>query len=101
MNGASDEVLDGLVDRLAAIEHARWAHWQSYMHKKATPTAEGGLLLPPDLVKRWERQIDTPYEALSDDEKESDREQVRSYLEVIKAALTSGARCQSSPISDR
>lgn len=93
-------VLDGLVERLAAIEHARWAHWQSYMHRKAIRTAEGGLLLPPELVERWERQINAPYEALSDEEKESDREQVRIYLEVIKAALTSVARGQSSPVGN-
>ncbi len=45
MSATSDEVLDALIERLAAIEHARWAHWQSHMHKKATPTADGGLLI--------------------------------------------------------
>lgn len=95
MSDNSDKVLDELLERLAAIEHARWAHWQSYMHDKSIRTAEGGLLVPPDLVKRWQRQIDTPYEALSDDEKESDREQVRGYLDVIRAALKGDAKRQA------
>jgi hypothetical protein len=95
MSCNADNILDALFERLAAIEHARWAHWQAYMHEKATRTASGGLLLSPDLVERWQRQIDTPYEELSDDEKESDREQVRSYLNIIKAALANERKGQA------
>ena len=46
------------------------------------------MLLPPDLVARWEKQIETKYVDLSEAEKESDREQVRKYLPVIVSALT-------------
>ena len=73
----------GLVERLAAIEHERWAHWQRYMHGQGVRQPDGSLLLPAHLVQRWERQIDTPYEALTDAEKESDREQVRRYLPIL------------------
>jgi hypothetical protein len=45
------------------------------------------LLLPADLVARWEKQIDTKYAALDDQERESDREQVRKYLPLIASAL--------------
>ena len=40
------------------------------------------------LVEHWDKQMNTRYENLSDDEKESDREQVRKYLPLIAAALT-------------
>jgi hypothetical protein len=36
---------------------------------------------------RWEQQMATDYSMLGDDEKESDREQVRLYLPVIADAL--------------
>ena len=45
------------------------------------------LLLPADLVARWEKQIDTNYAGLDDQERESDREQVRRYLPLIASAL--------------
>ncbi|NEU12099.1 hypothetical protein G3T14_08135 [Methylobacterium sp. BTF04] len=72
-----------LIEELASIEHQRWAHWQKYMHEKATKQPDGSLVLPADLVKRWEKQIGTPYDLLSASEKESDREQVNLYLPVI------------------
>jgi hypothetical protein len=34
-------------------------------------------------VKHWEKQIETPYSELTNEEKESDREQVRTYLPLI------------------
>jgi len=84
---AAEAVLDGLVERLAAIEHERWAHWQRYMHDKGRPQADGSLVLPAEFVSQWETQIATGYAELSEAEKESDREQVRRYLPTIAAAL--------------
>ena len=81
--------LQGLVDALAAIEHERWSHWQHYMHSKCIPQGQdGGLLIPADLVRRWERQMATAYSNLPEAAKESDREQVRKYLPLIIAALS-------------
>ncbi|MCX5512991.1 hypothetical protein C3941_02085 [Kaistia algarum] len=80
--------LDALLEELAAIEHARWAHWQRYVHSQGVPQAGGSLVIPADLVALWEKQIETPYRFLSESEQESDREQVRRYLPLIIAALS-------------
>lgn len=82
------EILGGLVEELASIEHERWAHWQRYMHGKAEKQADGSLVLPARLVEQWERQIETPYAELSDAEKDSDREQVQKYLPTIISSLS-------------
>jgi hypothetical protein len=37
-------------------------------------------------VERWRRQIDTPYEQLSEAEKQSDREWADRVLEIIRAS---------------
>jgi hypothetical protein len=81
------EVPEEVVEKLAAIEHERWAHWQRYMHGKGERRPDGSLVLPPELVSRWERQMVTPYHSLADAERESDREQVLRYLPVISEAL--------------
>ena len=89
-----EHLLDGLVEELAAVEHERWSHWQRYVHSKCMRQADGSLLLPADLVARWEKQIVTKYADLDDRERESDREQVRKYLPLIASALTKRPDCE-------
>jgi hypothetical protein len=73
-----------LTEQLAAAEHARWTHWQRYVHSKAERLPDGSLVLPADLVAHWERQMATDYAQLTEQEKESDRDQVRKYLPLIQ-----------------
>jgi hypothetical protein len=82
------------LEKLAAQEHSQWAHWTEYMlkalHKRA---GEGRCIVcrtpdPEDheagcLVGRWMRQIDTPYERLSEEEKESDREWAKKAFSAV------------------
>lgn len=80
-------IMDGLVEQLAAIEHERWSHWQKYMHGKATKQPDGSMVVPVELVARWEKQMSTDYADLSDGEKQSDRDQVEKYLFLIVKEL--------------
>ena len=76
-----------VLDRLAEIEHERWAHWQRYVHDSCRKEADGSLVIPAELVQRWERQITTPYSELSQDERNSDIEQVEHYLPTVIEAV--------------
>lgn len=80
-------LLEGIIDELAAIEHERWSHWQRYVHEEGNREEDGSVTIPAELVKRWEVQINKSYDELSEDEKESDREQVRQYIPTIADAL--------------
>ncbi|MFE4693971.1 hypothetical protein ACFRH6_28490 [Streptomyces sp. NPDC056749] len=79
--------MEEVMEELAGIEHERWAHWQRYLHSRCSRQSDGSLTIPAELVLRWESQMDTPYDELSETEKESDREQVRRYLPVITGRL--------------
>ena len=73
-----------LKELLAALEHERWADWQKYCHNIIRGTiATGGSL--EEVLSRWDRQIVTPYMALTEEEKQSDREQVDRYWPLIQA----------------
>lgn len=85
---------DDMIETLAAVEHQRWADWQKYLHSKADPgpfelpsgdtlKVNGDLVLHRDDVEHWERQIVQPYAQLSEDEKQSDREQVMRYWPML------------------
>jgi hypothetical protein len=74
----------------ASIEHDRWAKWQRYMHSKIEPSADDSIYFIGKVwLDRWNKQIDTPYELLSEEEKESDREQVRPYIKDFLSLLQS------------
>jgi hypothetical protein len=75
--------MDALIEELAAVEHERWAHWQEYVHQQCEPLADGSLVIPAHLVSRWQKQIETPYQQLSEKEKQSDREQVERVLPIL------------------
>lgn len=80
--------LTAALEELAAIEHQRWSHWQKYMHSKGKRLPDGTLIIPAELVSKWDEQSSTDYNDLSEKEKESDREQVRLYLPVIVRVLS-------------
>ena len=76
-------IKEELFEKLADIEHQRWADWQKYVHSKCIKNSDGTLIIPKWAVEQWERQINIPYSELIEDEKEKDREQVRRYWNLI------------------
>jgi hypothetical protein len=78
---------ESLVEELAALEHQRWAHWQKYVHDRGQRQPDGSIVLPSDLVAQWERQINTQYADLTNEEKDSDREQVKKYCPLLERWL--------------
>ena len=71
-----------LFEKLAAIEHIRWADWQKWCHKILRENCPSPEL--EKVLERWDRQIKTPYKDLSEKEKDSDREQVMRYWDLTK-----------------
>ncbi|MEE9611966.1 MAG: hypothetical protein V3W19_11975 [Desulfatiglandales bacterium] len=78
-----DDKWKELFEKLAAIEHERWSDWQKWVHNRCHEVSDGSLIIPGPYVKQWKRQIATPYAELSEEEKESDRDQVRRYWHLI------------------
>jgi ADP-ribose pyrophosphatase len=61
---------DQLLESLAQLEHEQWASWaRCFLSNKSE---ENQI--------RWQRQMETPYEDLTDDEKEADRFWARKVL---------------------
>lgn len=85
VGGRKHKELMELIEILADVEHVQWAHWQKYLHSKCTANRNGDLLIPTELVRRWERQLNTPYADLTEDEKESDREEAKRVLESLRS----------------
>ncbi len=74
---------DKLVEALADYEHDRWSRWQKHVFDKSIKNEDGTYTIPSYLVERWQREINTEYNDLSESEKESDRKEARLMLECI------------------
>lgn len=57
----------------AELEHDRWARWHRYSRLMATPAH----------IEMWDRKAEMPYIALTVEEQESDRKEVRNYLPLV------------------
>lgn len=77
MNLQKNELLR---ENLASIQHAIWSHWMHYLFAVCEQNQDGSYTIPPNLVERWQRQMNTNYEALSEEEKRSDQEQADKIL---------------------
>ena len=82
-----------MVELLADIEHQRWSDWTLYQFSRGVPVSglmnyeidPEALIIPGEWVERWARQARTPYQELSEREKEADREQVGRYWGLFAA----------------
>lgn len=80
---------ESLKEELADIEHQRWSDWQKYLHSRCIENTDGSLNIINTDVLRWNRQIGTHYDHLSEKEKQSDRDQVDRYWPLIEKYVDS------------
>lgn len=68
-----------LREPLAAYAHGSWSRWMDHLFSR---TDDAGAISTED-AERWKRLIATPYEDLTEEEKESDRLEADRMLEVM------------------
>lgn len=76
----SDELREALSD----VSHEIWSHWMRYLFTTLDTTPECGAVIPHERLSRWHRQMHTPYNELTEAEKDSDREQADKILAVLE-----------------
>jgi hypothetical protein len=79
----SDKIFDAALEQLANYAHRSWSGWMRYLFAHCVVNPNGDLTVPEKWVRRWRRQVDTPYAKLSKREKESDRKEARAIIAVL------------------
>ena len=85
---------DDMKEKLSEYAHKQWSGWMDYLFSKCykvyleptwqEPDGEEYLVIPKWAVERWKRQMNTPYEKLSESEKESDRKEAEGMLKIFE-----------------
>lgn len=76
--------MEEIIEKLANYEHDRWSRWQKHLFSKCLKNEDGSMTIPKEFVDRWNRQINTNYFNLSNQEQESDRKEAIRILEIVK-----------------
>lgn len=72
-------------EQLAAYAHEAWSGWMKYLFSKCEDAGEEGcVLIPASSAQRWERQMNTLYPDLPEDEKASDRDEADKMLAIVR-----------------
>lgn len=69
---------------LAKYAHDAWAAWMHYLFTKCTLNDDGTATMPDWAVLRWQRQMNTAYALLSEQEQESDKQEARRMIAIIE-----------------
>lgn len=76
--------MEEIIEKLANYEHDRWSRWQKHLFSKCLKNEDGSMTIPKEFVDRWNRQINTSYFDLSNEEQESDKKEAIKILKIIK-----------------
>ena len=70
---------ENITEKIADKTHEVWCNWMKYLFEKCEMNEDGTATIPEWAVVRWTRQMNTPYEDLTEDEKQSDRDVFQEY----------------------
>ena len=74
-----------LREKLAITQHEIWVNWMEYLFSVSVNNNDGTYTIPAEKVTHWVRQVNTPYSKLTENEKESDREQADKVIKTLKS----------------
>lgn len=75
--------MSALREALSDVSHSIWSHWMRWMFSVGKFNDDGTWTMPADKAERWQRQMNTPYAGLPENEKEGDREQADKIMKMI------------------
>lgn len=70
------------LEAMADEVHQVWCMWMEYLFKQGWTLTDKGFKIDSESVKRWKRQMITPYAQLSEIEKRSERAIASRYLNI-------------------
>lgn len=74
---------DELLDKMTKSQYIRWAAWAEAMSSYDENPETHQYEIPPDIKAKWKGLLNTPYEDLTEDEKEQLRRLAKKRLDLF------------------
>jgi hypothetical protein len=65
----------------AEFAHWMWSKWMIWMFENGGEIKDGIWTMKKEKYERWQKQMNTSYKDLSEEEKQSDRDVVQEWLD--------------------
>lgn len=88
MSNKIEDATNDVIEVLADTAHTMWSGWMEYLFSKCEDNYDFSVTIPASLVGRWKRQMQTPYNNLPENEKESDRVEAERIMQAIGLTVT-------------
>ena len=85
-------------EALADYAHAAWSGWMKYQFSKAEIQPDGTWIMPAWAVERWQRQMNTPYTELPEEEKASDRKEADEMLAIVGTGIAQAVAAERARV---
>ena len=72
---------------MAQYAHDAWSGWMRYLFANGRLNKNGSFTIKKDSVNRWQRQIETSFYDLPDEEKQSDFTEAKTILDLQRTLL--------------
>ena len=72
-----------MTEVMAAKVHDIWCSWMQSVFDRSIKMPNGNVVIPKALVDRWRRQAVTPYDQLSEQERQSDIVIAKDILDLF------------------
>ena len=70
-----------IIDNFANAQHEIWSHWMKYLFTQGWEQPDGTFKIKSIQVEKWKKQMTTSFVELSEEEKESDRNVIKEFLQ--------------------
>ena len=71
---------DRFLNKLSDAQHDIWSHWMKYLFSVSEKLEDGSYKIDKEKAEKWNRQMMTDFNDLSEKEKESDRDIVKKFI---------------------
>lgn len=78
-------LMEHIREGLAEYAHMAWSGWMKHLFKNSQENVDGSITIPAEYVINLNRQMNTPYQLLSESEKDSDRKEADRILGLLGA----------------